>query len=137
MPEWLPIPNWLPIPGWLDLVDITLVAGFGWLAIGYFRQTRARTALAGLAILAAVYLVARNLDLRLTAALFQAFFTVVVIVLIVVFQDDLRRVFERIGSWRRGNDPEPEAQSEVLDQLVRTVSRLASTRTGALIVRTS
>jgi len=132
-PSWLTVPNWLPIPGWLDLVDITLVAIFGWLAIGYFRRTRARTALAGLAILAAVYFVARNLDLRLTAALFQAFFTVVVIVLIVVFQEDLRRVFERIGSWRRGSDHDP-GETEVLDLLVRAVSRLAASRTGALIV---
>ncbi len=36
------MPDWIPIPGWLDLVDIGLVAAFGWLAISYVRRTRAR-----------------------------------------------------------------------------------------------
>ena len=79
------------------------------------RRTRARAALVGLAILAVVYFVARNLDLRLTAALFQGFFAVVVIVLIVVFQEDL--IFEQIGSWRRVRGQGP-GETEIFDLLV-------------------
>jgi uncharacterized protein (TIGR00159 family) len=128
------LPNWIPIPGWLDLVDIAVVAAIGWVAIGAVRRTRARPALFGLATLAVVYLFARGLNLQLTAALFQGFFAVVVLVLVVVFQEDLRRVFEQIGSWRRDRERAPSDESEVLDLLVRSVARLASTRTGALIV---
>lgn len=127
------MPDWLQIPEWLDLLDIGLVAAFGWLAIRYFRRTHARTALAGLALLAVVYVFARALDLRLTAALFQSFFAVVVLVLVVVFQEDLRRVFEQLGTWGRGRTSVPP-ETEALDLLVRTVARLAATRTGALFV---
>jgi diadenylate cyclase len=127
------MPDWIPIPGWLDLVDIGLVAAFGWLAISYVRRTRARASLAGLAMLGIVYFVARALDLRLATALLQAFFAVVVLVLVVVFQEDLRRMFEQLGSLRRGKS-QPPTGTEPLDLLVRTVTRLASTRTGALIV---
>ncbi len=125
--------GWIPIPGFLDVVDILLVAGFAWLAIGYFWRTRARSALAGLAILAAIYVVARGLELEVTTALLQAFFAVVVIVLVVVFQDDLRRLFEGLGTWRPGR-PEPANDLEAIDVLTRSVARLASSRTGALIV---
>lgn len=133
MPDWIPIDRLAQIGGWRDMVDIAVVAFMGWLAIGMLRRTRARNALVGLLVLAGVYLVASNLQLRLTAALFQGFFAAVVIVLIVIFQDDLRRVFEQIGSWR-GRDASAPAGNAVLDLLVRTVARLAETRTGALIV---
>ena len=123
----------LAIPGWADLLDIALIAGFGWLAIRTFRHTRARPALAGLALLGVVYFIARGLELRLTTALLQAFFAVVVLVLVVVFQEDLRRLFEQLGTWRRGK-PVDSTETATLDLLVRTVARLAATRTGALIV---
>lgn len=127
------MPSWYVTPGWLDIVDIALVAAFGWLAIGYFRRTRARAALVGLAVLGGVYFFARSLDLRLTAALFQGFFAVLVLVLIVVFQEDLRRVFEQLGSWRRDRTPE-SSETHTLDLLVRTTAHLVATRTGALFV---
>ena len=58
-------------------------------------------------MLGGVYLRARALDLGLTASLFQGFFAVLVLVLVVVFQDDLRRIFEQVGAWvsrRRGEE---------------------------------
>lgn len=127
------MPSWLPIEGWRDLLDIALVAALGWLAIRYFRRTRARAAIAGLAVLGVVYFFAAGLELRLTAALFQASFTILVLVLVVVFQEDLRRVFEQLGSWRRSRG-QPGADSAAFDPLVRAVASLAAARTGALFV---
>jgi uncharacterized protein (TIGR00159 family) len=120
--------------GFLDLIDIGVVAVLTWVALRLVRRTRARPALLGLATLGAIYLVARQLGLGLTAAIFQAFFAVLVLVLVVVFQDDLRRIFEQVGAWvvsrRRGEEP----GGGHVDALVRAVARLAATKTGALIV---
>lgn len=127
------MPSWLVLPSWLDLLDIALVAAFGWLAIRYLRRTRARVALGGLALLALVYVIARTLELRLSEALFRGFFAVLVLVLVVVFQDDLRRVFEQLGGWWRGR-AEALPQGSSIDLLARIVARLASNRVGALIV---
>jgi diadenylate cyclase len=127
------VPDWLTMPGWLDLVDIALVACFVWLAIRYFRQTHARTALFGVALMGLAYAFAKLLDLRLSAALFQGFFAVLVLILVVVFQEDLRRFFEQLGSWGR-REPNQPAELKTLDVLVRAVARLAASRTGALIV---
>src|SRR5262245_57938807 len=115
-----------------DAVDVLVVAGLCWLALRYLRQTRARPALVGLAMLGGVYLVARWLALELTAALFQAFFAVLVLVMVVVFQDDLRRFFEQVGALgkRRSHD---ERAHDSLDLIARVVSRLSASRTGALI----
>ena len=118
---------------WLDLVDIATVGVLLWLAIRFVRRTRGRRALIGLTLLGGVYLLARALDLQLTASLFQGFFAVLVLVIVVVFQEDLRRLFEQLGSLRRGGSRERRGV-DVADVIVRAVARLAATRVGALIV---
>ncbi len=127
------MPVWFPIPGWLDVLDIAIVAALGWLLIRYMRATHARAAVVGLAVLGAIYFFATRLELEVTASILRAFFAVLVLILVVVFQDDLRRVFEQLGRFRPGQTQAP-VDDEAHDSLVRTVARLASTRTGALIV---
>jgi len=115
-----------------DLADVLVVAVLVWLALRYLRSTRARPALLGLLMLGGVYLVARWLDLELTAALFQAFFAVLVLILVVVFQEDLRRLFERLGALGRRNHE--QAAPDALDVVARAVARMSASHTGALIV---
>lgn len=116
-----------------DLVDVTIVAALLWMGIVWLRTTRARQAFIGLGILGGFYLLAQQFELRLTVRLFQGFFAAGVLVLIVVFQDDLRRLFERIavaGLRRRRPRPGPD----VLARVVEAVGQLAAARVGALIV---
>jgi uncharacterized protein (TIGR00159 family) len=120
--------------GFLDLLDVAVVSALLWLAIRFMRRTRARVALIGLAILGGVYIAAQWLGLDLTAALFRSFFTAVVLVLIVVFQEDLRRFFEQVGSMLTLGGRDATRQLDGGHILVRTVSRMTATRTGALLV---
>ncbi len=114
-------------------MDIALVAALLWSAFVWLSRTRARWALLGIAILGAGYLLARQLGLTLTTWILQGSVVVFVIALVVVFQEDLRRLAELIGVRglrRRAGPPTPEA-AEIL---IRCVARLAADRTGALIV---
>ena len=61
--------GWLELPGWSDLADVLLVAGMAWIAIRTLRRTRARAALGGLAVLTAVYVLARSAGLPLSTLL--------------------------------------------------------------------
>lgn len=117
----------------VDLADVVVVTVLMWAGISWLRRTRARLALLGLAIVVGVYLLARLLGLQLTALILQGFFAVFVIVIVVIFQEDLRRLFEQVAVWglrRRTVAPPPD----VLQMIVRAVARLAATRSGALIV---
>jgi uncharacterized protein (TIGR00159 family) len=116
-----------------DAFDVLLVALLLWAGIVWLRHTRARLALISVMLVAAVYLAARRLDLELTAWILQGFFAVFVLIIVVVFQDDLRRLFEQLAVWglRRKS---PSTPLDVIDTLARAVARLAETRTGALIV---
>jgi uncharacterized protein (TIGR00159 family) len=116
-----------------DVFDITIVAVLLWLVITWLRTSRARLALVGLAAIAALFGVARGFELALTTLLLQGFFAAVAVMLVVVFQEDLRRLFEVIAVWalRRGA---PRPPPEVERVLVRTAFRLAGSKIGALIV---
>ncbi len=116
-----------------DLLDLVLVATLLFAGIVWLRRSRARFAFVGVAIAGVVYLAARRLGLELTAWILQGFFAVFVIIVVVVFQEDLRRLFEQIAIWGLRRRP-PLPPSTAVDTLVRTLSRLASSRVGALLV---
>lgn len=117
-----------------DVLDIALVTTFVYSAIALVRHTRARLVAGGILVLIALFLLAQALDLRLTTWLLQGFFAAFLIMLVVIFQEELRQMFEQLALWglRRGGRPTPSfGTAEVL---VKTVADLAKTRTGALIV---
>jgi diadenylate cyclase len=117
-----------------DIVDILVVGVFLYTAMAWVRTTRAAFVLRGMFVLAVIYLIARQFDLQLTAWIFQGFFAIFLIVVVVIFQEELRQIFERVAlwSWRSGGNP--ALQSETTRVLVKTVADLAKERIGALIV---
>jgi uncharacterized protein (TIGR00159 family) len=118
---------------WYDVVDVLVVAAVFGVMLSWLRQARARLALLGLLILGVVYLVARRLDLQLTLWIFSGFFAAFVIVIVVVFQEELRRIFEQIALWGlQWKKPPPAAG--LADILTRAVRLLAERNSGALLV---
>lgn len=115
------------------MIDVVAVAGVVFALLIWLRRARARLALLGLLIVGAVYLLAQLAGLQLTAWIFQGFFAVLVIIVVVVFQEDLRRLFERIAVWSLRR-PTILPSSSATNVLVRSVERMAASRTGALIV---
>lgn len=120
--------------GVADLVDVTLVWLLVWAGIAWLRTTPARLALAGLAILIAIYLVARLLGLELTTWILQGFFAVSVLVAVVVFQQELRRLFEQIASFGPFARRARPTGMDAIDKLVRSLATLTQQRRGALVV---
>lgn len=119
--------------GLTDLLDVAIVAALLWTGIAWLQATRARLAVLGLAILGVFYFVVQQLGFHLTSRLLEGFFAVVVLVLVIVFQDDLRRLFERIAIWGLRRQA-PRLAPDLIDTLVSSAARLAQQRTGALIV---
>ncbi|MDJ0847960.1 MAG: diadenylate cyclase [Myxococcota bacterium] len=115
-----------------DLADIAMVSLLIWLVIVWIRTTRLRHAALALALIGGLHLLVQVLELELTALILQAFFAVAAIVMIVVFQDDLHRLFDWIGSLRLGRRLEPPPGIE--QTVSRTLFGLAEEHVGALVV---
>jgi len=117
-----------------EIVDVLLVAILIYTAIVWLRRTRAAFVARGMLILGAAYMVVRYLDLQMTAWIFQAFFAVFLMMIVVIFQEELRQMFERIAVWSFNRQPAPTATSTTADILVRTLPDLARDHIGALVV---
>lgn len=118
-----------------DAVDIALVATFLYAVLLWFKQTASRSVLVGVVLLALIYLFARAFDLYMTALLFQAVFAGLLVMLVVVFQEDLRRAFERLGAWGKiGERRQLPDDLTYLEIISETAASLAARRVGALIV---
>jgi uncharacterized protein (TIGR00159 family) len=118
----------------VDVLDVLLVSILFYLVIVWMRRARAGLPLFGMAILGGVYLLARQLELHLTAWIFQGFFAIFVIILVVVFQRELRQLFERIavfGLLRRQNG---QTSTDTQACLMRAARDFQRERIGALIV---
>ncbi|PIQ81940.1 MAG: hypothetical protein COV76_06295 [Candidatus Omnitrophica bacterium CG11_big_fil_rev_8_21_14_0_20_64_10] len=118
-----------------DFFDIAIITLFIYSMITWVKQTASRSIFVGASVVVTVYFLARTFDLYLTSLLFQAVFAVLLIALVVVFQEDLRRLFERIALWGtfRGKRRAVAAHPRI-DNLIEAVSVLASRRIGALLV---
>jgi diadenylate cyclase len=118
-----------------DLLDIAIIAMFSYIALVWFKKTASRFVLIGIFILAAIYAVARIFHLYITEYVLRGFFAILVIALIIIFQEDLRRFFERLATWRftiKGSlDTSLHDNAEIIN---RAVTRIAQNRRGALIV---
>ena len=88
--------------GIADIIDILFVALLFYSAIVWLKRTRAAFIVRGLFVLVAIYIVARQLELELTAWIFQGFFAIFLIIVVVIFQEELRQIFERIALWSLG-----------------------------------
>jgi uncharacterized protein (TIGR00159 family) len=117
-----------------EVVDIIFVAVLLYTAIVWARRTRAAFVVRGILILGGIYIIARYLDLQMTAWVFQGFFAIFLIMIVVIFQEELRQFFERIAVWSLARTRVPALGSNAADILVRTLSDLAKEHVGALIV---
>ena len=120
--------------GLTDIIDITFVTILLYTAIVWFKRTRATLVFVGIFILGAIYIFARQLDLQLTTYILQGFFAIFLIIIVVIFQEELRQVFERIALWGLGRKDTHAVHSEAVDVIVGTLADLAKERIGALIV---
>lgn len=118
-----------------DLLDVSVIAVLLYCGLCWIRQRASRSLIMGVALLVTVFLCAHWLDMYLTAMLFEVGLLAMLLTLIVVFQQDIRRAFERLAvsgfsAWSRRNAP----TDSLIDTLVESIVTLAETRTGALFV---
>lgn len=89
--------NWLS-----DTLDIVLVALFLYFIIRLVRDSRAEQLLRGILFLGVLYIVAFVFNLQTVQFLLQAIFDNGILLLIVVFQPEVRRALEQAGNSRGG-----------------------------------
>ncbi len=119
-----------------DLFDILIIAVFAYIGILFLKQTRSLAAFVGFGILGLVYVLARVFHLYITVLLLQSFFSIFIIVLVIIFQDELKRSFELIttSGTRRIKNRTTVAFFSTVFAIVQAASSLMRKKHGALII---
>lgn len=115
----------------LDILFLTVVAYYLYV---WFRETKAFKALAGLLALALIYTAARAWGLFLTTWMFEIFWQVLIILLIILFQAEIRQVLEKVDPLRRIGFHRHSKPSEWIENFTQAVFSLAKRKIGGLAI---
>lgn len=121
-----------------DFVDIAIIAFFLYKLIILTKETRAFQLLKGTAFLFLAALISDLLQLQTLSWVLNAVLASGIVVLVVLFQPELRRALEHIGRGKffsngllQGFKPE---ENEIVNEMQMAILSLAKRRVGALIV---
>lgn len=117
---------------WHDLADIALVTFVVYQGILLVRGTRAMHMLLGLGVVFVTLVISQQLHLYTINWIINSFLSSLILVVIILFQNDVRRALARLGRgpfFGASGDP-----AFTLEEVVRTAVGLASRMTGGLIV---
>ena len=125
-------------PETLDLlaaiVDVLIVALILYRVLLVIKDTRAFQMLIGLLIITLAYVVSPFLKLYTLNWILNKFLSPFIIIIIILFQDDIRRGLARVGKSPFLGGLKRAAQAEALESLSRACVSLAKRKIGAIIV---
>ncbi|WP_297218669.1 diadenylate cyclase CdaA [uncultured Desulfovibrio sp.] len=117
---------------WRDALDIALVGVLLYQVIQLLRGSRALAVLTGLGLLTALYFMSRSMGLYTLSWLLQHIFSSLFILIVVIFQSDIRQALGEVGSrhfFRKRN-----LHEGMVEEVVSACVEMARLRVGALIV---
>lgn len=116
-----------------DVVDVVVVYYVFYRLLLVARGTRAMQVAAGLAIVAGLYVVAKAVGLVTITSLVGSLLQSIILVIVVVFQNDIRRALQRVGSRAFFGSFTRTQETAVIDEVVEAARELARHRIGAII----
>ena len=121
---------------WWSIVDITLMTVIIYRLLVLIKGTRAMQMVLGIFIfVGSAFVISQLYPLTSIKWVLDKFYSSIIIIIVVLFQEDLRRVLSRMGKKPFLSPGENNVSSkQILDEITRAVFNLSSKRTGALIV---
>ena len=121
-----------------DMIDILIVAVIIYELLLLTRHTRGSALLKGLFLLLAIVLMSNLFGLVSLNWLLTAILQNGAVVLVILFQPELRKALERMGRSRvflKGNKkPDHDGKNLIISEIIQTIMDLSRRRVGALIV---
>ena len=118
-----------------DIMDMLLVGTLIYGLLLWFKRTKSAFVALGLLLIVVVYTFAVVARMHMTILLFQGFFAVFIVGVIIIFQEEIRSMFERIAVWSlTGGVLKTAPTHRQVEILVSSIGDLAREHIGALVV---
>jgi len=121
---------------WQDLVDIGIISFLIYRLLQILRGSRAMQMIVGLAVILVAYVSSRLLGLFTLNWILDNFLASIILVIIVIFQSDIRRALTQVGTAPLFGAAERMAQrrEDIVDEVTQAAIVLAEKKVGGLIV---
>ena len=127
--------NYLSTMGIADIVDILIVAFLIYKAIWFVRKTNSYNLAKGLIVLLVVLGLSDIFKLTMINSLLRKAVELGLIALLILFQPELRRILERMGSsFSSGKNISGSTMESAIAQTVLACTEMSASKTGALII---
>lgn len=115
-------------------LDILVLAIIFYQILLLIRGTRAAQILTGMLLVVGLFIVSNIFPLTTVNWMMNKFYSSFIIILIIIFQDDIRHVLSTMGRRKFFVGQDSSTSLLILDEISRAASALAAKRIGALIV---
>lgn len=119
---------------WWSALDIFLIAVVIYYILLLVKGTRTAQMLSGVLIVVGVFLISSVVPLTTVNWVMNKFYSSIILILVVLFQDDVRHALRKIGKKSIISGADHISSHHILDEITRAASALASRKIGALIV---
>jgi diadenylate cyclase len=119
---------------WQDVLDILIIAFIVYRLIHMMRGTRAMQMIIGLVVVLLVYVGSQMLGLFTLNWILDNLLGSIILVIIVVFQSDIRRALMQVGTTPLFGGVDRIERGQALEEITKAALSMAGKRTGALIV---
>lgn len=120
--------------GFPDILDILLISFVSYQLFTWFWGTKAFKALIGIVLLSGVFILAKSWGLFLTTWVFQILWQVFVILLIILFQKEIRQMLERFNPLKTMGIRHDKISGEWISKFPGWAFDAASKRIGAVVI---
>jgi diadenylate cyclase len=117
-----------------NIFDITIVAVLFYQIIAMLKGTRAAQIVVGLLVIFIAYALSSLLEFETLYWIISKFYASFIIVVIVLFQDDIRRLLTRFGKTPFVGGLEEGSGLSVIEEVVSSAKNLSHERLGAIMV---
>jgi len=126
------MPDILHAMRWQDIVDILIVSYIIYRIILLIRGTRAVQMLLGIVVITGLYFISGRLDLLTLHWILKTFLSSILLIIIIVFQSDIRRALTQMGKtpFHRSDD----VAAHDINEIISAAIYMARRRIGALII---
>ena len=122
----------------IDIIDVLLLAFLIYTLINSTKQTRVSQILKGVVVMLVAWWFSDVLGMRTIHALLGWIINAGPVMLLVLFQPEIRRILEELGNNSildaAGRRSDADSSDEIVDELVLALTRMSRRRVGALIV---
>ena len=119
---------------WQDVVDICLVWIIIYRVLVLIKRTGTIQMLSGLGILAISYILSQWFELSTLNLLLDKFFSNLFVIVVVLFQGEIRRALAHIGSHPFFSGVSSAMETHLVEEIAKSVITIAQKGYGALIV---